>query len=190
MPGALIYSVITSLDGYVVDDSGNFDWAAPDEQVHAFVNDQERGIGTYLYGRRMYEVMKAWQTMPDGPGAHPVVRDYAAIWQAADKIVYSRTLQTVDTPRTTLLHGLDPGAVREMKAAATRDVSVGGPTLAGHALLAGVVDEIRQILMPVVIGGGHYFLPRGLRTDLELCDERRFDAGAVYLRYRVRDVPD
>lgn len=190
MPGALAYSVITSLDGYVVDDSGNFDWAAPDEQVHAFVNDQEREVGTYLYGRRMYEVMKVWQTMPEDPDEQPVVRDYAAIWQAADKIVYSRTMAAVDTPRTTLQHGLDVRAVRALKAAARSDLSIGGPTLAGHALLAGVVDEIRQFLMPVVIGGGHYFLPRGLRSDLELRDERRFDAGTVYLCYRVRDRSD
>lgn len=185
MPGALIYSVITSLDGYVVDDSGNFDWAAPDEQVHAFVNDQEREIGTYLYGRRMYEVMKVWQTMPGADDEPAVVHDYAAIWRAADKIVHSRTMDAVDTPRTTLQHALDADAVRELKAAASKDLSIGGPTLAGHALLAGIVDEIRQFLSPVVVGGGHYFLPRGLRTDLELLDERRFDAGTVYLRYRV-----
>jgi dihydrofolate reductase len=185
MSAALVYSVITSLDGYVVDDSGSFEWAAPDEQVHAFVNDQEREIGTYLYGRRMYEVMKAWQTMPDSPDANPVTRDYAAIWQDADKIVYSRTLDAVDTPRTRLEHALDPAAVLDLKAVGTRDLSIGGPTLAGHALLAGIVDEIRQFLAPVIVGGGRYFLPRGLRADLELCDERRFDAGTAYLRYRV-----
>jgi dihydrofolate reductase len=190
MPAALIYSAITSLDGYVVDESGSFDWAAPDEQVHAFVNDQERDVGTYLYGRRMYEVMKVWQTMPDGADGHPVTRDYADIWRAADKIVYSRTLEAVDTPRTTLAHELDAEAVRELKAAATSDVSIGGPTLAGEALRAGVVDEICQFLCPVVVGGGRYFLPRGLRADLELCDERRFDAGTVYLRYRVRAASD
>jgi dihydrofolate reductase len=190
MPAALIYSAITSLDGYVVDESGSFDWAAPDEQVHAFVNDQEREVGTYLYGRRLYDVMKVWQTMPDGPDEHPVTRDYAAIWRAADKVVYSRTLAAVDTPRTTLARELDAGTVREVKAAATRDLSIGGPTLAGDALRAGVVDEIRQFLCPVVVGGGRYFLPRGLRVNLELCDERRFDAGTVYVRYRVRAASD
>jgi dihydrofolate reductase len=185
---ALIYSVISSLDGYVVDDSGHFDWAAPDEQVHAFVNDQEREIGTYLYGRRMYEVMKVWQTMPDD--GEPVIGDYAGIWQAADKVVYSRTLEAVDTPRTRLEHGLEPAAVRELKRTAGRNLSIGGPTLAGHALLAGLVDEVRQFLCPIVVGGGHYFLPIGLRTSLDLIDERRFDAGVVYLRYRIATPSD
>ena len=181
---ALIYSVISSVDGYVVDDSGHFDWAAPDEQVHAFVNDQERRIGTYLYGRRMYEVMKVWQTMSDEPGSE-VTRDYAEVWRAADKVVYSRTLESVHTPRTRLEHALDPSAVQELKRTASSDLSIGGPTLAGHALLAGLVDEVHQFLCPIVVGGGHYFLPRGLRARLELIDERRFDAGVVFLSYRI-----
>ena len=178
----LIYSAITSLDGYVADEDGGFDWAAPDEQVHAFVNDLERPVGTYLYGRRMYDVMRYWETPPEDSTA--VSQDYAGIWQAADKVVYSTTLEAVDTARTTLERSFDPDAVRRLKASAGRDLSVGGPALAAEALRAGLVDDCQVFLNPVVVGGGTPWLPRGVRLDLELVDEHRFDNGVVYLRYR------
>ncbi len=179
----LIYSAIASLDGYVADESGNFDWAAPDEEVHAFVNDLERPIGTYLYGRRMYEVMRAWETMPDGESA--AVRDYTAIWRAADKIVYSTSLEAADTTRTRLERTFDPDAVRTLKAAAYRDLSVGGPGLAATAIRAGLVDECHLFLNPIVVGGGNPALPGNVRVPLELLDERRFGNGVVHLHYRV-----
>ena len=180
----LIYSAITSLDGYVADADGRFDWAAPDEEVHAFVNDLERTVGTYLYGRRMYQVMAAWETMPLA-GQSPAMRDYAEIWRGADKVVYSRTLEDVASARTRIERNLDPGAVRELKASAGADLSVGGPHLAAEALRAGLVDEIHLFLNPVVIGGGNQALPDGLRLELELLDERRFGNGVVHLHYHV-----
>lgn len=165
---------------------GAFDWAAPDPEVFAFVNDLEREIGTYLYGRRMYETMAAWETPPtaDQPAA---MRDFAAIWRAADKVVYSATLGAPASERTRLEPAFDTGAVRRMKAAAERDLSVGGPTLAAAALRAGLVDELRLFLMPVAVGGGTSTLPQGTRLDLERVGERSFSAGTVFLRYRVRD---
>ncbi|HEY2296380.1 MAG TPA: dihydrofolate reductase family protein [Jatrophihabitans sp.] len=178
----LIYSVITSLDGYVVDESGNFDWAAPDEQVHAFVNDRERAIGTYLYGRRMYDVMKVWQDVDDGD---EVSRDYAQLWRAAEKVVYSTTLDAVSTPRTSLRPTFEAEAVRSLVADAERDVSVGGPTLAAAALHAAIVDEVQVFVHPVVVGGGTNYLPPGLSVPLRLLDLHRFDGGVVYLRYSV-----
>jgi dihydrofolate reductase len=181
----LIYSAITSLDGYVADADGNFDWAAPDEEVHAFVNDLERPIGTYLYGRRMYEVLRYWATAPTDAGQPPFMRDYAEIWQAADKVVYSRSLESVDTPRTRLERAFDPSAIREMKASSDRDLSVGGPHLAADALGAGLVDELHLFCNPVVVGGGNRALPDGVRLDLELLDERRFGNGVVHLHYRA-----
>jgi dihydrofolate reductase len=180
----LIYSAITSLDGYVADEDGNFDWAAPDEEVHAFVNDLERRVGTYLYGRRMYEVMVAWETMPLGGQPH-VVQDFAEIWQAADKIVYSTTLATVSSARTRIERDFDPEAVRQMKAAAERDISVGGPDLAAQAIKAGLVDECHLFLTPIVVGGGQRSLPDDVRLTLELLDERRFGNGVVHLHYRT-----
>ena len=156
----LIYSAITSLDGYVDDEDGNFDWAAPDEEVHAFVNDLERPIGTYLYGRRLYEVMVAWETMDTGPDQPPVVRDFAEIWQAADKVVYSTTLETVASARTRIERDFDPEAVRRMKASAQRDLTVGGPALAAQAIRAGLVDECHLFLSPIVVGGGTARPPR------------------------------
>ena len=179
----LVYSAITSLDGYVADESGNFDWAAPDEEVHAFVNDRERGVGTYLYGRRMYEVMRGWQTM-DVEAEPPVMRDYAAIWRAADKVVYSTTLPEVTTPRTRLERAFDADAVRALTAQG--DVSIGGPQLAAHALRAGLVDECHLYLSPVVVGGGNRALPEGVRLRVELVDQHRFGSGVVHLAYRVR----
>jgi dihydrofolate reductase len=180
----LIYSAIASLDGYTADASGSFDWAAPEPDVHAFVNDLEREAGTYLYGRRMYETMAVWETM-DVSAEPDVMRDYAGIWRAADKVVYSRTLRAAATPRTRVEREFEPGAVEEMKATADRDLTVGGPGLAAHALRAGVVDEVQLFLVPTVVGGGTHALPDDVRIDLELLDERRFDGGVVYLRYRI-----
>ena len=176
----LIYSAIASLDGYIEDEHGKFDWAAPDAEVHDFVNDMERPIGTYLYGRRMYETMVYWET---APSERPESRDYAEIWQAADKVVYSTTLEGVSSARTRLERDFDPAAVRQLKRDADRDVSVGGPGLAAHALQAGLVDECHLFLHPVTVGGGKPALPAGVR--LELLGERRFESGVVYLSYRV-----
>jgi len=180
----LIYSALTSLDGYVADRDGNFDWAAPDEEVHTFVNDLERTVGTFLLGRRMYEVLVAWETMEtaDEP---PVIQDYAEIWRAADKIVFSSTLSTVSSSMTKLERSFNPDAVRRMKAHDERDLSVGGPTLAAEAIRAGLVDEIRLFLTPVLVGGGRASLPDDVRVPLELMDERRFRNGTAYLRYVV-----
>ena len=180
----LIYSAITSLDGYVADEEGNFDWAEPDEEVHTFVNDLTRPVGTYLYGRRLYEVMLAWETMPlaDEP---PFIRDYAEIWRAADKVVYSKTLETVSSARTRIERDFDPEAVRQLKAPAGRDLTVGGPDLAAHAFKAGLVDELHLFVAPIVVGGGKQALPDNVRLELELLDERRFASGMVYLRYRI-----
>jgi dihydrofolate reductase len=181
---ALIYSAITSLDGYVADADGSFDWAVPDDEVHAFVNDLERSVGTYLYGRRMYEVMAAWETMTIPGGEPSAMRDFADIWRAADKVVYSTTLDAVSSARTRIERVFDPGSVRHMKAAsATRDLSVGGPELAAQAIAAGLVDEIQLFVTPIVVGGGKHALPGDVRVRLELLDERRFGNGVVYLRY-------
>ena len=182
----LIYTVITSLDGYIKDEDGNFDWAAPDEEVHAFVNDLERPVGTNLYGRRMYETMDGWETDPTLAERSPLMRDFAEIWRAADKVVYSGTLETVPTARTRIERDFDPEAVREMKASAGRDMVVGGPDLAAQACRAGLVDECRLLVAPVVVGGGKRSLPNDVRLKLELLDELRFGSGMVYLYYRTR----
>jgi dihydrofolate reductase len=184
MAAPVIYSVIASLDGYVADRDGNFDWAEPDEEVHTFVNDRERPVGTYLYGRRMYEVMVAWETM-DLAGQPSFARDYAEIWRATDKVVYSTTLDATASARTQLERSFDPEAIRTMKASAERPISVGGPGLAAEALRAGLVDECSVFLAPVVVGGGTAWLPDDLRLNLELMDERRFVNGTVHLHYRV-----
>jgi dihydrofolate reductase len=181
----LIYSAITSLDGYVADAAGNFDWAAPDEELHSFVNDLERPVGTYLYGRRMYEVMTFWETAHTLPDEPAVMRDFATIWQAANKIVYSRTLTVASTARTRLERDFDPEAVRQMKTEAERDIAVGGPDLAAHAIKAGLVDEYHLFITPVVVGGGKRSLPNDVRVDLDLIDERRFAGGTVYLHDRT-----
>jgi len=183
--GRLRYTAITSLDGYVADAQGSFDWAAPDEAVHTFVNDLERDVGTYLYGRRMYEVMRFWETAPTGDDQPPFIADYAHIWQAADKIVYSTTLEGPSTARTTLEPAFDPDEVGLMKEAGPRDLSIGGPGLAAAALGSGSVDEIHRFVAPAIVGGGTAFLPDDLRLDLELLDERVFPNGTVYLAYRV-----
>ena len=177
----LIYSAITSLDGYVADEDGNFDWAAPDDELHAAVNELERPIRTYLYGRRMYETMVFWETA-DEPS--PVERDYTEIWKSADKIVYSRTLDAVSSARTRIERDFDPETVRQLKATAERDLSVGGPDLAGQAIKAGLVDELHLFVGPVVVGGGTRSLPDDVRVNLELLDERRFGNGVVHLHYR------
>jgi dihydrofolate reductase len=181
----LIYSAIASLDGYVADEDGNFDWAEPDEAVHSFVNDLERPIGTYLYGRRMYEVMVYWETAQTLAGQPPFVQDFAEIWQAADKIVYSRTLATVSSARTRIERDFDPEAVRRMKASAGRDITVGGPDIAAQAIEAGLVDEYHLFVSPIVLGGGKPSLPSNVRLKLELLDERRFGNGVVHLHYRT-----
>ena len=184
----LIYTVITSLDGYVADENGNFEWAAPDEEVHAFVNDLERDIGTYLYGRRLYEVMLAWETMDttDTTDQSPAVVDYTGIWQAADKVVFSRSLDAVSSARTRIERDFDPETVRQWKASSTRELSVGGPELAAVALRAGLVDECHLFLNPVVIGAGTPALPDHLRIPLTLLDEHRFNNGVIHLHYRLQ----
>jgi len=184
----LVYSAITSLDGYVADADGSFDWSAPDADVHGFVNDLERTIGTYLYGRRMYEVMVAWETV--GVSDQPaLVRDFAEIWRAADKIVYSRTLEAPASARTRIERAFDAEAVRRLKAGAQRDMSVGGPEIAAHAIRAGLVDECHLLVSPMIVGGGTRALPDDVRAQLELLGERRFANGVVSLHYRTVSEP-
>jgi dihydrofolate reductase len=180
----LIYTAIASVDGYIEDENGKFDWAEPDDEVHSFVNDLERTVGTYLYGRRMYEVMVSWETLAlaDQP---PYIRDYAEIWRAADKIVYSATLGAPLSPRTRIERQFDPEAVRRLKATAERDLAIGGPALAAHAFEAGLIDECHVFVAPIIVGGGKQSLPDGVRSELELLDERRFGNGMVHLRYRM-----
>jgi dihydrofolate reductase len=181
----LIYLTLASLDGYIADDDGKFDWAEPDEEVHAFVNDLTRPVGTHLYGRSMYEVMIAWETL-DLASEPPVIQDFAEIWRAADKIVFSRTLDSVSSARTRLEREFDPQVVRRLKEEADHDLAVAGPDLAGQAIKAGLVDEYHLFLAPVIVGGGKRMLPEDVRVDLELFDERRFDSGFVFLGYRAR----
>jgi dihydrofolate reductase len=184
----LIYSAIASLDGYVADENGKFDWAAPDEEVHAFVNELERPVGTYLYGRRMYEVMAYWETADTVADRSPAARDFAEIWQAADKIVYSKTLEDVSSARTRIERDFDPDAIRQLKASVEHDLTVGGPDLAAQAIRAGLVDEFQLFLTPIMVGGGKQALPGDVRVELELLDERRFGSGTVYVRYRTRST--
>jgi dihydrofolate reductase len=182
----LIYSAISSLDGYVADAEGNFDWSMPDEEVHRFVNALERPIGTYLYGRRLYEVMRYWDTAPTGNGEPSAEQEYAQIWQAAEKIIYSTSLESVSTARTRIERDFDPEAIERMKTTAAVDIAVGGATLAAQALGMGLVDECHFFLSPVVVGGGTAALPDNVRIDLELLDERRFGNGVVHLQYRIK----
>jgi dihydrofolate reductase len=183
----LIYSAITSLDGYVADTEGNFHWSTPDDEVHTFVNDLERSVGTYLYGRKLYDVMVAWETMHHGDDDLPaVMRDYTAIWQAADKVVYSSTLAEPRSRRTRIERSFDPDAVRALKESASGHLSIGGPHLAAQALTAGLVDEVQLFVSPTVVGGGTGFLPTDLHLELELKDEYAFRNGVVYLGYRIR----
>ena len=181
----LIYSAIASLDGYVNDAQGNFDWAAPDDEVHAFVNDLERPVGTYLYGRRMYETMRFWETAQTHPDQPAVARDFMEIWQAADKVVYSSTLATPSTARTRLEPAFNPDMIRMVKRSAERPLSIGGPTLAAQAFRAGLVDECHLFLAPVIVGGGTRALPDQVKVGLELLDQRGFSSGVVHLHYRV-----
>ena len=182
----LIYFTIASLDGYVADADGDFGWGEPDAEVHSFVNDLVRDVGTHLYGRRMYEVMLAWETIGDQADHPPHIREYAEIWRAADKVVYSRTLAEVASERTRLEREFDPQAVQGMKDEATSDLAVAGPQLAAEAFRAGLADECHLVIAPVIVGGGNRSLPDGVRLDLELADERRFANGMAYLRYAVR----
>jgi dihydrofolate reductase len=181
----LIYAALASLDGFVADENGNFDWAAPDEEVHSFVNDLSRPIGTMLLGRRMYDVLDVWDSDAMLADDEPAMRDFATIWRAADKIVYSRSLEAPRTARTRVEREFDPEAVRRLKGTSDRDLSIGGPELAAEALRAGLVDEIQLFLNPVLVGGGNAALPNDLRVPLELVDERRFGNGVVFVRYRV-----
>ncbi len=184
---ALIYTAIASLDGYIADDDGNFDWAAPSEEVHAYVNDLIRPVGTYLYGRRMYEVMQYWEGPQAVDGGHAVERDFADVWRAADKIVFSRTLMEVSSARTRIVREFNPDSIRQLKADSESDLGIGGPDLAGQAVQAGLVDEYQLFLMPVLVGGGTKLFPSGIRQRLELLDQRHFDGGVVHLRYRVAE---
>ena len=181
--GRLLFSAIASIDGYTVDSSGSFDWAQPDEEVHAFVNDRERDIGTYLYGRRMYETMRVWQDL--GDSEEPVIADYAAVWQSSDKVVFSSTLSEVTTPKTRLQSRFDPEEVRRLVAGTDNDVSIGGPTLAAAAFAAGLVDQVRLFLVPVAVGGGTPALPQGQFLRLRLLEERAFAGGTLGLQYAV-----
>jgi dihydrofolate reductase len=180
----LVYLAIASLDGYIEDEEGKFDWAEPTEEIHAFVNDLARPVGTYLYGRRMYETMTAWETDPSFASGPRVAADFAAIWQAADKVVYSTTLPEPSTSRTRIERRLEPDAVRDIKSSAERDLMIGGAELAAQAFRAGLVDECQLVLCPVAVGGGKRALPRGVHLDLGLLEHRRFENGSVYLRYR------
>ena len=180
----LIYSAITSLDGYIEDKDGNFDWSAPDEEVHQFINDLERPVGTYLYGRRMYEVMVAWETAHTFADESPAAQDFANIWQAADKVVFSTTLETVSSAKTRIERNFDPEEVSRTKATATSDIAIGGPGIAAQAIRAGLVDEFRFFVSPIAVGGGKRCLPDDIRLEFELVDERRLGNGVVYLRYR------
>ena len=182
----LIYSAISSLDGYIEDTDGKFDWAMPDEEVHKFVNNLERGAGTHLYGRRMYETMMVWETDPNLAAESSLRRDFAEIWQAADKIVYSRTLEAVSTRKTQLERNFDPEAIRQLKEAVEQDILIGGPELAAHAFRSGLIDECHLFLAPIILGGGKRCLPANVRLELELLEERRFGSGVVFLRYRTK----
>jgi dihydrofolate reductase len=179
----LIYTALASLDGYVADEEGKWDWAMPDHEVHALVNDLTRPLGAHLYGRRMYEVLVAWETIDTG--GDPVLEDFAEIWRAADKVVYSRTLETVASARTRIEREFEPEAVRRIKASAERDLAIGGPELAAQAFGAGLIDECHLFLAPMIVGGGKRALPDTVRLELELLDERRVGDGFVYLHYRA-----
>jgi dihydrofolate reductase len=181
----LIYSAITSLDGYVEDRDGNIDWSAPDQEVHTFINDLERPVGTYLYGRRMYETMVYWETAHTLPDQSPAVQEFVKIWQAAEKILYSKTLQAASSARTRIERHFDPEAVRQIKATAAHDITVGGSDLAAQAIKLGLVDELHLFVTPLTVGGGKPALPSDFHLNLELLDLRRFDSGVVHLRYRT-----
>jgi dihydrofolate reductase len=182
----LIYSAISSLDGYIEGADGNFDWAMPDEEVHTFINNLERAVGVYLLGRRMYETMMVWETDPNLAADSPLTQDFAQVWQATDKIVYSRTLASASTRKTQIERNFDPEAIRQLKKTVQQDISIGGPELAAHAFRAGLIDECHLFLTPIIVGGGKPSLPDNVRLELELLEERRFGNGMVFLRYRTR----
>jgi dihydrofolate reductase len=184
----LVYSAISSLDGFMADKTGNFDWAEPDEEVHTFINHLERQFGTYLYGRRMYEIMAVWENIQshDQP---PFITEFAEIWRAADKVVYSTTLESISTARTRLERDFDPEAVRLMMASAALDISVSGPNLAAHAFRAGLIDECLLFVVPIIVGDGLSAFPGDIRLEFLLQDERRFTNGMVYLCYRSVNSP-
>src|SRR5512134_230791 len=182
----LIYSAISSLDGYIEDRDGNFDWAMPDEEVHRFINNLERTAGTYLYGRRMYETMMVWETDPNLAADSPLTQDFAQIWQAADKIVYSKTLAAASTRNTEIERNFNPEAIRQLKGTVQQDIAIGGPELAAHAFQSGLIDECHLFLTPIIVGGGKPSLPDNVRLELELLAERRFSNGTIYLHYRTR----
>ena len=182
----LIYAAIASLDGFIEDASGRFDWAAPDEEVHVYVNDLERRIGTYLYGRRMYETMVYWETAHTEPDQPPHILQYARDWQAVEKVVYSTTLESVSSAKTRIERTFDPDAVRRLKVESDHDLSVDGPNLAAQAIAIGLVDEYHLFITTSVVGGGTRFFPDGVRLDLELVEQRAFDTGLIYARYRTR----
>ena len=187
MTARLIFLAIQSLDGYIEDEQGKFDWARPDQEVHRFVNDLIRPVGTYLYGRRMYETMQGWETQYGLAPDPPWTQDFAQIWRAADKVVYSRTLKQVSTPKTRLERTFDVDAIREMKARAERGLAIGGPGLAANAFRAGLIDEIHLLIAPRIVGGGKPSFPDELDLKLQLIDERRFEKSSVaYLRYAAR----
>jgi dihydrofolate reductase len=182
----LIYSAITSLDGYIEDRAGKFDWAMPDDEVHSYINNLERAAGTHLYGRRLYETMMGWETDLGLAALPPIYRDFAEIWKAADKIVYSRTLEAVSTRRTRIERNFDPEAIKQLKAAVNHDILIGGPDLAAHAFRSGLIDECHLFLTPIIVGGGKQSLPDKVRLELNLLEERRFGNGMVHLHYQVR----
>ena len=182
----LIYSFIMSLDGYVADRDGRFDWGEPDEEVHTFVNGLQRGIGTFLFGRRLYEVMVAWEDPSAFAQEPPYIQDFAELWKAADKVVFSRTLDRPSSERTRIEREFDADAVRQLKEDAGQDLAVGGPELASSAIRAGLVDEFQMFISPLAVGGGKKYLPDGVRLRLELLEERRFGNGVVFLRYANR----
>ncbi len=182
----LIYTSNVSLDGFIEDETGSFEWTEPDEEYHRHINDAERGVGTYLYGRRIYETMAVWETDPSLAAFSPLTAEYAHIWQSADKIVYTSTLQSPVTTKTRLERSFDPETVRRLVESSARDVSVSGAELASHAFKAGLVDEVRLYVIPILVGGGKPGLPRGVFLRLELLDEHRFASGTVHLRYRVQ----
>jgi len=184
--GRLIYAMNASLDGYIEDATGSFDWSEPVPAVHTFWNDYQRSLGTYLFGRRMYETMAVWETMLDVPGEAPEIYDFAEGWKGVDKIVFSRTLESVSTARTRLEREFDPAAIRALKASSSADLAIEGPNLAAHAIRAGLVDEYHVMVVPIIVGGGKRWLPDGVRVELELLDERRFPNGSVLIRYTAR----
>jgi dihydrofolate reductase len=182
----LIYFMPMSLDGFIAGETDSMDWSAPSEEVSVFINDRHRPIGTYLYGRKEYETMMDWETPDVIPGLTPAMMDFGRIWQAADKIVYSRSLENVSTPKTRLEREFDPQAVRDLKAQLPHDITVAGPHLAAQAIRAGLVDEYQLLVVPVLLGAGKRVLPSNVGVKLDLLDERRFGNGWVYLRYHTR----